>query len=69
MEGKQNENFISLCRWNVNRIVDEEAITLLRALIKKHNINEVIAEIEEPKRKQAVELMYGMYKDQLIAIR
>ena len=54
---------------NPNRIVDEEAIALLRALIKKHNINEVIAEIEEPKRKQAVELMYGMYKDQLIAIR
>lgn len=24
MEERQNENFISLCRWDVNRIVDEE---------------------------------------------
>lgn len=24
MEERQNENFISLCRWNVNRIVDEK---------------------------------------------
>jgi len=49
-----------------NRIVDEEGMCLLKNLLKTKNFNKVISEMDKSKRKQAIELLYGMYKDHLI---
>lgn len=52
-----------------NRIIDEEGIFLLRSLMKTKNFEEYFGNMEELYRKQALELLYGMFKDGLLSLR
>ena len=51
-----------------NRIVDEDGKQLIQRLIKTKDINQAFADMDPTHRKQSTELLYGLYKDGLIAL-
>lgn len=61
---KINDRYLLLGK--PNRIVDEDGMLLLRAILKEQTVEMTIGHMSLSKRKQALELLYGMYKDCLI---
>ena len=52
-----------------NRIVDKEGMDLIKTLIMNNQFNIEFNKMEKNRRKRALELLYGMYKDGLISFK
>ena len=63
---KINDDYLLLGK--PNRIIDEDGMLLLKALLQTKNFEDYFGNMEELHRKQALELLYGMYKDGLLSL-